>query len=55
MLAHPMELLGYTAQVEAHLSLFGDSVSLEARKVHGLRQMHHRLKISLDAADGTPR
>ena len=29
--AHPMELLGYTGQVEAHFSPFGDSVDLDAR------------------------
>ena len=31
MLGHPMVLLGYTGQVEAHFSLFGDSVDLDAR------------------------
>ena len=31
MWAHPMELLGYTGQVEAHFSPFGDSVHLDAR------------------------
>ena len=30
--------------MEAHLSLFGDSVNLDARHVHGLRQMHYRLR-----------
>ena len=30
--------------MEAHLSLFGDSVNLDARQVHGLCQMHYRLK-----------
>ena len=44
MWVHPMELLGYTGQVEAHFSPFGDSVDLDARKVHGLRQIHHRLR-----------
>ena len=38
-----MELLGYVGQVEAILSLFGDSVHLGTRLVHGLRQMYHRL------------
>ena len=28
----------------AHFSLFGDSVNLDARQVHGLRQMHYRLR-----------
>ena len=31
MWAHPMELLGYMGQVEAHFSPFGDSVDLDAR------------------------
>ena len=39
-----MELLGCTGQVEAHFSPFGDSVDLHARWVHGLRQMHYRLR-----------
>ena len=30
--------------MEAHLCLFGDSVNLDARQVHGLRQMHYRLR-----------
>ena len=30
--------------MEAHFSLFGDSVYLDARQVHGLRQMHYRLR-----------
>ena len=30
--------------MEAHLSLFGDSVNLDARQVRGLCQMHYRLK-----------
>jgi hypothetical protein len=28
---HPMELLGYEAQLEARFSLFGDSANLDAR------------------------
>ena len=50
-----MELLGYTVQVQARFSLFGDSVDLDARYVHGLRQMHHRLGNQFGAPDGTPR
>ena len=50
-----MELQGYTGQVEARFSLFGDTVDLDARLVHGLRQMHHGSEISLDAPNGTPR
>ena len=30
--------------MEAHLSLFGDNVNLDERQVHGLRQMHYRLR-----------
>jgi hypothetical protein len=41
-----MALLGYEAQVEAHFSLFGDSANLDARWVHGLVQMYHRLRKS---------
>ena len=50
-----MELLGYTGQVEARFSPFGDSVDLDARYVHGLRQVTIGSEISLDAPDGTPR
>ena len=39
-----MELLCYIGQVEARFSPFGDSVDLDARQVHGLRQMHYRLR-----------
>jgi hypothetical protein len=36
-----MVLLGHIGQVKACFSLFGDSVSLGTRKVHGLRLMNH--------------
>jgi hypothetical protein len=39
-----MVLLGDEAQVEDHFGLFGDSDILDAREVHGLRRMYHRLK-----------
>ena len=39
-----MELLGCTGQVEARFSPFGDCVDLNARLMHGLRQMHYRLR-----------
>jgi hypothetical protein len=39
-----MELLGDVAQVEARFGPFGDSATLDARLVHGLRRMHHRLR-----------
>jgi hypothetical protein len=40
---HTMGLLGDEAQVEAWFSLFGDSTTLVARLVHGLRQTYHTL------------
>ena len=33
----PMELLGDMGHVEPHFFLFGDSVSVGAREVHGFR------------------
>jgi hypothetical protein len=39
-----MVLLGDEAKVEAHFGLFGDSANLDAREVHGLRQMYPRLR-----------
>jgi hypothetical protein len=39
-----MVLLGDEAQVDARFGLFGDSANLDARLLHGLRQMYHRLK-----------
>ena len=39
-----MVLLDDVGEVEAHFSLFGDSVNLDARQVHGLCQMHYRLR-----------
>jgi hypothetical protein len=41
---HPMQLLGDEAQVEARFGLFGDSANLDARLVHGLRRIYHRLR-----------
>ena len=38
-----MELLGDVGHVESHFSPFGGSVSVIARKVHGLRQTYYRL------------
>jgi hypothetical protein len=38
---HPMELLCNVGPVESHFSLFGDSVSVGARLVHGLRRTYH--------------
>jgi hypothetical protein len=39
-----MVLLGDVGLVESHFGLFGDSVSVRARLVRGLRQMYHRLR-----------
>jgi hypothetical protein len=39
-----MILLGGTDQVEDHFSMFGDSVNLDARLVHGLRQTYQRFE-----------
>ena len=41
-----MELLGDLGHVESHCFQFGDSVSVGARKVHGLRQTYHWLRKS---------
>jgi hypothetical protein len=49
-----MVLLGYEAQLEAHFGPFGDSANLDARLVHGMHRMCHRLEIILDTPDGTP-
>ena len=49
-----MVLLGDEAQLEARFGPFGDSANLDARSVHGLHRTYHRLKIGLDAPDGTP-
>jgi hypothetical protein len=37
-------LLGDEAQVDAHFGLFEDSANLDARELHGLRRMYHRLR-----------
>ena len=50
-----MVLLGDEAQLDAHFAVFGDSANLDARQVHGLRRMYHRLEIVLDIPDRTPR
>ena len=39
-----MVLLGDMGEVEARFSPFGDSVNLDAREVHRLRQTHHMLR-----------
>jgi hypothetical protein len=39
-----MELLGDVGYVESYFGLFGDSVSVAAKKVHGLHQTYHRLR-----------
>jgi hypothetical protein len=42
-----MGLLGDEAQVEAQLGPFGDSATLDARMVHGLRRTCRRLGNSI--------
>jgi hypothetical protein len=42
-----MGLLGDEAQAEAWFSPFGDSATLDARLVHGLRRTYHRLRYSV--------
>jgi hypothetical protein len=39
-----MELLGDVGLVESRFGLFGDSFSVSAGLVHGLRQACHRLR-----------
>ena len=50
-----MELLRDVGQVESHFYLFGDGVSVGARKGHSLRQTYLGSEIIFDAPDGTPR
>jgi len=38
-----MALLGDEAQVEARFGPFGDSANLDARRVHSLNRIYHRL------------
>jgi hypothetical protein len=42
-----MVLLGDEVQVEAQLGPFGDSATLDARLVHGLRRMYRWLRNSI--------
>ena len=43
VLTHLMELVGDIGHVESCFGPFGDSVSVRARYMCGLRQMYHRL------------
>jgi hypothetical protein len=43
-----MGLPGQEAQVEARFGPFGDSATLDARLVHGLRRTYHRLGNSIE-------
>jgi hypothetical protein len=38
-----MEFLGDVGQIEARIGPFGDSANLDARYVHGMHRMYHRL------------
>jgi hypothetical protein len=42
-----MGLLGDEAQVQARFRPFGDSATLDARLVHGLRRTYRRLRNSI--------
>jgi hypothetical protein len=42
---HPMELLGDVGHVESYFGAFGDSVSVGAGYLHGLRQMYLKWKL----------
>jgi hypothetical protein len=50
-----MELLDDVGHVEYHFNPFGDSVSVDGRKVLSLRQTCLCSEIILDATDGTLR
>jgi hypothetical protein len=52
---HPMELLGDVGHEVSRFGPFRDNVSVGARLVHGLCQTYHRLRIILDAPNGTLR
>ena len=52
---HPIELLDDVCHMKSHFGLFGDSVSLGARLVHGLRIIHHRLRTIVEAPNDTLR
>jgi hypothetical protein len=41
---HLTELIGDVGHVESRYGLFGYSVSFDARVVHGLHQIYHRLR-----------
>jgi hypothetical protein len=47
VLTHTMGLLGDEDQVEARFGPFGDSATLDARLVRGLRQTYRRLRNSI--------
>jgi hypothetical protein len=50
-----MGLLGDETQVEARFGPFGDSATLDARLVHGLRRTYYWLGNRIGGNDGTPR
>jgi hypothetical protein len=49
-----MVLLGGVDQVEDHFSMFGDSVNLDTRLVHGFVKHTIGSEIILGATNGTP-
>ena len=50
-----IELLDDMCHMESRFIMFGDSVSLGARLVHGLRIMHHGSETIIEAPDDNPR
>ena len=50
-----MVLLLVDGELDARFGPFGDSANLDAKQVHGLRRMYHRLEIVLDIPNRTPR
>jgi hypothetical protein len=48
-----MELLDNVCHMESHFGLFTNSVSFDARYVHGLRLMHHSLRNHFGSTFGT--
>jgi hypothetical protein len=50
-----MGLLGDEAQVEAQFGPFGDSATLGARLVHGLRRTYRKLENSIGGTRQSPK
>jgi hypothetical protein len=50
-----MELVSDGGRVESRFHLFGDSVSVSARQVHGLHPTYHRHRDHFGRTHRTPR